>query len=52
MGLMFLISYIIVGCTSEPYREYNRDDVQDKECYLRMGGRWGYCDKERSSLSQ
>lgn len=46
IGLMFLLG----GCTSEPTRQFNLDDVQDTDCYNSYGGFFGYCDLNRRHI--
>lgn len=41
------VMLILVGCSSEPIRQFNVDDEQDHSCYGTYGGQIGYCDKRR-----
>lgn len=41
--LLFIMIAISIGCTTEPVRMFNSDDLEDKGCYLRYGAELGYC---------
>lgn len=43
MKIIFLLM-MLPGCADNVYREYNREDQQDRACHESYGGRRGYCD--------
>lgn len=45
MQIGLILMLLLASCTIEPYREFNSDDLQDKECYHTFGGQYGYCDR-------
>ena len=47
-----IIILMLTGCGYEPIREFNLDDTQDGSCYGKFGGRYGYCDVTRNSISK
>lgn len=49
--MKYLILFLfLAGCTTEPLRSYNNDDIQDQSCYGKYGGAWGYCDTNKGAL--
>lgn len=43
MAFLFFLMFTAVSCTTEPIRQFNSDDLEDKGCYLKHGAEIGYC---------
>ena len=48
--LIFCTLQILLGCTNEPVRQFNSEDMIDRSCYMRKGAELGYCIATRESL--
>lgn len=43
--LFVCFSLSVIGCATNPSRQFNNHDIEDYECYRDGAGRIGYCEK-------